>query len=65
MVRRDSSASDAETSVGAGFREMESMTMETDLNMEGPPLSDDGRDEKEEGELSEESRSNNLEHDSR
>lgn len=63
MVRRDSSASEAETSVasvGAGFKEVESMNMETNLNVEGPPFSDDGRNEKEEGELSEESRSNHL-----
>jgi hypothetical protein len=63
IVRRDSSASEAETSVsvsaGAGFkREMESM------NAEGPPFSDDGRNEKEEGELSEASRSNHLDHES-
>jgi hypothetical protein len=61
MVRRDSSTSEAETEVGAGFkREMESRNM----NVE-PPFSDDGRNEKEEGELSEESRSNHLEYESR
>jgi hypothetical protein len=64
IVRRDSSASEAETSVsvsaGAGFKG------ETELmNVEEYPFSDDGRNEKEEGELSEASRSNHLDHESR
>jgi hypothetical protein len=61
MVRRDSSASDPETSVGTGFKkEMELMNAESKPNMEGHSVSDDGRNEKEEGELSEESRSNRV-----
>ena len=59
MVRRDSSASDADTSVGTGFKkEVALMNVESKLIMEGHSQSDDGRNEKEEGELSEESRPN-------
>ena len=66
MVRRDSSASDPETSVGTGFKkEMELMNVESKPNIEAHAVSDDGRNEKEEGELSEESRSNHLKHEIR
>ena len=63
IVRRDSSVSEAETTLGATFKK-EIELIQTP-NMDGPPLSDDGRKEKEEGELSEESRSNHLEQESR